>query len=276
MSPTGQYLATIHVNNLGVYLWTNKTLFTHVSLKPIKDEDQGTLMSLPSSTGVEAVINLEEEDEIEDPDEEKSVEQIEDMVTLSLLPTSRWLHLLDIDIIKKRNKPKEALKTPDAAPFFLPTIPGMDVQFDFSSIKPSDDGVRTIRLDNLENYTAFGKLLLETLKTDDFSQAIEKLKSMGPSAIDLEVNSLGLEARGSRKLLLQYMKMINYMLSTNRDYELAQAYLSLFLKVHGKDIAAFPELHKYLDTLQETQDNAWQTLRDNLFYCLTVSDALKK
>ena len=57
----------------------------------------------------------------------KSPEQISaDLVTLSLLPNSRWQHLLQIDIIKQRNKPKEPIKVPKQAPFFLPTIPNLE------------------------------------------------------------------------------------------------------------------------------------------------------
>ena len=68
----------------------------------------------------------------------KSPEQISsELVTLSLLPNSRWQHLLQIDIIKQRNKPKEPIKVPKQAPFFLPTIPnleGEDICFNFTGI----------------------------------------------------------------------------------------------------------------------------------------------
>jgi len=41
-SPTGSYLATAHADRLGIYLWFNKTLYNHVSLRPITEEDQIT------------------------------------------------------------------------------------------------------------------------------------------------------------------------------------------------------------------------------------------
>jgi U3 small nucleolar RNA-associated protein 21 len=57
----------------------------------------------------------------------KSPRQISDeLVTLSLLPNSRWQHLLQLDVIKQRNKPKEPLRVPRRAPFFLPTIPNLE------------------------------------------------------------------------------------------------------------------------------------------------------
>ena len=40
----------------------------------------------------------------------------------------RWLNLLNLDVIKAKNKPKAPPKKPKAAPFFLPTIPGLEQQ----------------------------------------------------------------------------------------------------------------------------------------------------
>lgn len=35
MSPTGDYLATTHIGELGVFLWANRLLYERVFLKPI-------------------------------------------------------------------------------------------------------------------------------------------------------------------------------------------------------------------------------------------------
>ena len=39
MSPTSDFLSTTHENDLGVYLWCNKSLYRHVSLKPINQSE---------------------------------------------------------------------------------------------------------------------------------------------------------------------------------------------------------------------------------------------
>ena len=52
-----------------------------------------------------------------------------DLVTLTLLPRSRWQTLLNLEIIQQRNKPKEPPKPPEKAPFFLPTLPGVEHRF---------------------------------------------------------------------------------------------------------------------------------------------------
>jgi U3 small nucleolar RNA-associated protein 21 len=57
-----------------------------------------------------------------------SIDQISsDLMTLSLVPKSRWQTLLHLDLIKERNKPTEAPKLPEKAPFFLPSTSGAQV-----------------------------------------------------------------------------------------------------------------------------------------------------
>jgi len=56
------------------------------------------------------------------------------------MPRSRWTTLLNLETIKARNKPKEAPKAPERAPFFLPTLPGVDTRFDFGVSAAGDKG----------------------------------------------------------------------------------------------------------------------------------------
>lgn len=70
-----------------------------------------------------------------------------DMVTLSMLPRSQWLNLVHIDTIKTRNKPIEPPKKPEAAPFFLPTVAGVNAGRDpvFAVADPGSDDDRIAR-----------------------------------------------------------------------------------------------------------------------------------
>ncbi|KAL0274929.1 UNVERIFIED_CONTAM: hypothetical protein PYX00_002946 [Menopon gallinae] len=270
-SPTGEYLATTHVQYLGVSLWSNRTLYNHVALKPVKLGDDAPVMALPSTMvqPAEAVSEVEEE---EDEVSELS-DQIRDLVTLSTLDSSRWKNLLNLDIIKQRNKPKEPLNVPQTAPFFLPTIPSTDIKFDFSDLK--DRQVEKVSLTHLENLTSFGKYLKGVETDEDFINAFEKLKKMGPSAIDFEINSLTSGLENSETLLKQFLKMVKIVLDSKVDFELVQSYLGLFLKVHGKEIIENNELLNSLEQLQESQLDSWQKVEENLFYNLSVIQALK-
>jgi hypothetical protein len=50
----------------------------------------------------------------------------QDSITLSSLPKSRWQTLPVLDLIRERNKPKEAPKAPVAPSFFIATTGGLD------------------------------------------------------------------------------------------------------------------------------------------------------
>jgi hypothetical protein len=38
MSPQSDFLATSHIGDLGIYLWTNVSLYKHISLKPLPED----------------------------------------------------------------------------------------------------------------------------------------------------------------------------------------------------------------------------------------------
>lgn len=57
------------------------------------------------------------------------------------------------------------------------------------------------------------------------------LKDSGPSAISIELTNLAPEGGGSNILLLAFIQMIDSMLASGRDFDLAHGYLALFLKV---------------------------------------------
>ena len=63
------------------------------------------------------------------------------------------------------------------------------------------------------------------------------LKSLGPSAVDLELRGLSPDLGSSpqpssaSQLLVAFLQMLEAMLEERRDFDLAQAYLALLLKV---------------------------------------------
>lgn len=57
------------------------------------------------------------------------------------------------------------------------------------------------------------------------------LKESGPSAVSIELTNLAPEGGGSTNLLLAFIQMIDSMLASGRDFDLAHGYLALFLKV---------------------------------------------
>ncbi|XP_031697949.1 WD repeat-containing protein 36-like, partial [Anarrhichthys ocellatus] len=98
LSPTGDFLSTAHIDSLGVYLWTNKSLCGPVGLRPLPADYQPAEVTLPGVTVDESEQEVTSE---EVDDAYKSAEQLgAELVTLSLLPESRWKSLLYLDNIR--------------------------------------------------------------------------------------------------------------------------------------------------------------------------------
>jgi U3 small nucleolar RNA-associated protein 21 len=222
--------------------------------------------------------DMESEMDLDDCEPEfKSCDQISnDLVTLSLVASSRWQNLLNIDIVKKRNKPREPPKASKSAPFFLPTLPSLNLQFDLSE-KADKEETNNVRIPaGLQTISGFARLLRDASETNNFQPAIATLKTMGPSAVDFEISSLAPEGGGSFELMLLFMKLIESMLISNKDFELTQAYLAFFLKTHGDLIASERQLRDYIPKLQSCQISGWESLQSKLFYSLCVTQSLKR
>lgn len=292
MSPTGDFLATAHVNNLGIYLWANKMLFNQISLRSINPTSPAPYVGLPSNVAdelslEEAVEELsmdveEDGEESEELGEEinlkyETPEQLDkELITMSGLAVSRWQNLLDLEIIKKRNKPKAPPKVPKQAPFFLPTVAGLEVKFDVSNGQNDDDmESKVFKPSTLSNLTTFAKILDETLTTQDFEKCVTYLKQMGPSMVDFEVKSLHPIGGGTVRVMVQFLRTLLFMFESNRNFELAQSYLSVFLRSHGLNLTEFPEVVNVLADVSKAQEESWHKVEEKLMYGMGVVAALR-
>lgn len=168
-SPEGDFLATAHVDNNGIFLWANRTQYSNISLRHITDDDEAQLLDLPSMQGDQDGSDVEEDDEEVDIKREESLDTVEQlaeqMITMSMEPRANWQNLLHLDTIKLRNKPKEAPKLPEKAPFFLPTLPGAKAQFNLEPMDVDKDKqdeqtkTKQLSLNQLNTETEYSKLL---------------------------------------------------------------------------------------------------------------------
>ncbi|XP_074642621.1 WD repeat-containing protein 36-like [Tubulanus polymorphus] len=276
ISPTGEFLATTHVDDLGIYLWSNMTLYHHTSLHPLPSVYEPVLVDLPTTSAKTDEPAEENEVQMYQSSEFKSPQQIADeLVTLSLLPTSRWLNLLNLDTIKKRNKPKEPPKVPKAAPFFIPTIPGLQPKFDIQENEEKEKFESKVISSSLLSYTAFGKLVEKSVPSRQYGTIMAAMKEMSPSAIDIEIRSLAPLHGGSVELMVAFIKFLNHSFTSNKDFELIQAYLGLFLKVHGETIASEPELIEEVKLIVDSQSRAWKGLQIQFNQSLCLINYLK-
>lgn len=174
-----------------------------------------------------------------------------------------------------RNKPKTPLTVPKSAPFFLPTIPSLDLEFDLEKEKDGLSDTKLLIPDSLTTYTAFGKKLMECEKEENYVKCIEKLKTLSPSHIEAEVISLSPDAGGSIELMKQFISMVNVMFKSKKDFELAQSYFSLFLKTHTKLISENTDLRDMLESIEDCTTKAWSKLENYLMYNICIVKALK-
>lgn len=226
----------------------------------------------PEKPGLDdmGVIDLDEEHEYKSP-----AQISEELITLSSQPTSRWLNLLHLDVVKRRNKPKTPFTVPKSAPFFLPTIPSLELEFDLDKENSRDGTTKMLIPEDLTNLTAFAKKLAACKSDENYEKCIEKLKTLAPAAIEAEVTVMAPDAGGNIDVMRQFLLMIEVMMKTNRDFELAQSYLSLFLKTHTKVISQSSLLRTTLDSVEEVATQAWSKLQSHLMYSICIVKALK-
>ncbi|KAH8847329.1 hypothetical protein MCOR27_005212 [Pyricularia oryzae] len=271
-SSTGEFLATATEGELGVHLWTNRTLFKHVATKQISEKEIAQI-SAPTTSGeggfgiVDAAF---EDDAPEDNDiiTAPSLDQLSaDLMTLSLVPKSKWQTLLHLDLIKNRNKPKEAPKVPEKAPFFLPPV-GEQNSIDAvaKTDKTSDSQSRITALDMSRSQEAFTAKLRAGAASGNYDGFIEHLKSLSPSTADLELRSLS-SSDGDFNELLHFIKALTARLVARRDYELMQAWMTVFLRLHCDQVVLDDVLIEALREWKVQEEKEKERLDNLVGYC---------
>ncbi|KAH7352052.1 hypothetical protein KP509_19G026800 [Ceratopteris richardii] len=273
LSPTMDMLATTHVGHIGIYLWGNRLLYSGIL-------DYGSVVSgekvvevlLPMVSSADEHSNNNEDEECI---KESTVQEIQknsetslegellgmcpqimpDMVTLSLLPKAQWQSLVNLDIIKMRNKPVDPPKKPEKAPFFLPSLPSLSGEPTF--VKPNSlendqlskgkEGKKAVsrKKDDSIWDSTFVRLLHSCAEAKDFDNLLQFLKGLSPSEIDMEFQMLRMLDdsdvldESSLKQLKEIGLILDFLIESvkaKRDFEFIQALTGLFLKVHGETI----------------------------------------
>ncbi|PVZ99847.1 hypothetical protein BB558_004099 [Smittium angustum] len=249
-SPTFDFLVTSHSDKVGLCLWSNKAMFEHVEFRKISDVDIATV-NVPASEfgpsdedhvdidGVDSQTDLVDEQEQINGLRFMLPEQMmeKSLLTLSNEPKNKWQTLLNLDLIKKRNKPVLPKKEPESAPFFLPTSQGVEPKFekpknlDSEKIDGDDDEM------DVDSKVTFGFGQIETEMTqllkkggeiNNYLEFFDYMSRQSVSSIDYEIRSLG----GESDLLLLF-KAIGWQLEEKKLFDATQAYLRVAINVHS-------------------------------------------
>ncbi|KAH6572878.1 hypothetical protein BASA50_002429 [Batrachochytrium salamandrivorans] len=279
LSPTGDFLATTHVNHVGIFLWANRSQYENVPIRRMDDEDLfSSPASLPASSGNVAEIDYSKDNmdsghnDVESKDATMDMAQnpADGMISLSLLPKSRWQNLLNLEAIKKRNQPIHPPKAPERAPFFLPTIAGANPHFNIEEAK-GDENVSRVFKNMAVDINPLSQLLTSCHGHSNYSAVMEYFKGLSPSAIDIELRTLPLDSEHT--YLIYFLKFVEYQLETHGDFELVQTYLNVFLKIHG-DVLMLggQDTQDALLQVQQSINQLWARLENKLQYSLCVVD----
>lgn len=281
VSPNGDWIATSHVNGVGIQLWTQKAqFFSMVSLRLISDEEIRQI-EMPNAAGengsnvLDGALDKDIEEIIEGTGAQSTVNRqlSEDLITLSLAPRSKFNMLVNIEAIKERNKPTEAPKKPEKAPFFLSGP--LEKQKEESQMMEEVSRVpgRNGQVKGESDFTRF-------LREQDSEQIISHLKSLSPAMTDIEIRALNTLPPYSE--LIAFVNALAHTLKKSIDYELVQAWLAMLLRVHGDVFAVVDEqtnggstLMESINECTEEQKAAAQKLDDLVRYCTGVIQYLR-
>lgn len=272
-SPTADFLATTHVGSLGIFLWANRAQFTSVNLvgleeEAVFDEARGAGIELPTMRGMQEDGDDRELETIDVGEGElqrayasqpqlfsskdpRAVAESDGLMTLSTMSRSRWMTLLNLDAIRQRDKPVEAPKKPERAPFFLPQAseapesaiirrPGLGDEL--AGEEQDVEATRRLRSlrdqGGLEFESDLSKRMRMALDEEEKEATIEGifvyLHSLSPPALDGDIRA----SLGRVVDITRFLRVLTARLRQKRDYEAVQAMLAVLLRVHGDVIVA--------------------------------------
>lgn len=170
--------------------------------------------------------NADDDDE-NDKEESFPLKLSDNLVTLSSLPRERIKTIVNLELIKERNKPTEAPSAPKLAPFILPSSTGVQ-----PNLLPLENEVKQSSAESGSRILNFGKMntkskfltLLES--KENYVEALTLLNQMTPSAVDLEIRQLTFIPD-----ILLVFDFIKFALTEHLCFELIQALLNIVLKV---------------------------------------------
>lgn len=287
LSPNMDVLATTHVDQNGVYLWVNQAMFSGVSsVDSYASGKEVVAVNLPFVSSLDGSQHKDsDEPAMNGSDFTQSFQTtqfdryIPDLVTLSLLPKSQWQSLINLDIIKARNKPIEPPKKPEMAPFFLPSVPSLSGEILFKASEKANEGTSGTLTGGDEkangrksvSSSLFLQLLESSAETKNFSAFTDYIKGLSPSNLDVELRMLQIiddeddeqQEPHSRPELFSIELLLDYFIheiSGRNNFEFVQALVRVFLKIHGETIRRYSQLQDKAKKLLEIQCEVWQRL----------------
>ena len=146
ISTNDEFIATSHRDELGIRIWANNCFYSDVLFSSLPRSPvflDTTMSSIATPQMMEtSEENDEESEEFSLPILKKGMDVMlssavtSNTLTLSHAPSTKWGTLSSLEQIRERNKPEEAPKAPEKAPFFLPTTSSLTPEFVAATEEP--------------------------------------------------------------------------------------------------------------------------------------------
>ncbi|KAF2153820.1 WD40 repeat-like protein [Myriangium duriaei CBS 260.36] len=257
-SPTGEYLATATTASVGVDIWTNRTLFTHVptrhldaiAVAAILDSTSLPTAPIPAGTTLSLLPSAEDSDNDSDtPPSDDDTDSLlaSSLTTLSLLPRSRWQNLLYLDSVRARNRPTEPPKKPEKAPFFLPSTGGLAPSIAPAASQANDEPDLAVleaersRIMRMSSRGGESTALFRAAQHGKYDPLVAHMKSLSPAAADVAIRSLSVASSDGINECALFVAMLTSLLRGRSDFELGQAWMGVWLRVHADVVVADAE-----------------------------------
>lgn len=120
-------------------------------------------------------------------------------------------------------------------------------------------------------------------QTGDFIPLVDYLKTLTPARADLEIRSLDPRARNGFSELATFVMALTNRLVSKKDFELVNAWMTVFLKIHADTVALssqreepeYQSLRKALASWSHEQRQEGKRLTELVGYCRGVAGFLR-
>eukprot|EP01024_Parvocaulis_polyphysoides_P017219 TRINITY_DN17610_c0_g1_i2.p2 TRINITY_DN17610_c0_g1~~TRINITY_DN17610_c0_g1_i2.p2 ORF type:complete len:212 (-),score=32.47 TRINITY_DN17610_c0_g1_i2:114-749(-) len=196
-------------------------------------------------------------------------------MTLSLLPASQWQNLGHLDIIQARNKPNEPPKQPEAAPFFLPTVPNFQgaTKFQELEIQDQNEEIQQSRIQKkgTQNASYLESLLAECRQNDDFDPFVKFLRGLSPLKLEKAIQNivpLGEEEEdikeGEFQVIVWLLQFIASELESNRNSDFIIGFTTLVLRLLGNQIIEQNIIRQSAKLVLKRLEGSWGRMSEKL------------
>jgi U3 small nucleolar RNA-associated protein 21 len=129
----------------------------------------------------------------------------------------------------------------------------------------------------------FTSLLRAGCISGDFEPFFFEMKSLNPSRLEIEIRSLDPQVNGGQSELSAFVMALCTRLASKKDFELANAWMAVFLRIHSDVVAACSdpsegtdsELREHLDLWKRVQQAETHRLASLVGYCRGVVGFLR-